>query len=82
MLLLYLGLSCTTPQPDFIEQWKQDKAQTIEDLRQLQNPMKQLLLVTQLSEAYPGQTQELCSILQDQQGRERCARINERPHLL
>lgn len=62
-------------------QWKSDQDALVRDLALVTDPIEQVALVEALTEAYPGETAALCELLPEGAGRERCDRINIRPHL-
>lgn len=64
-----------------ISQWKDEQDALVRDLIYVKDPIEQVALVEALTEAYPGETAALCALLPEGAGRERCDRINIRPHL-
>lgn len=64
-----------------VAQWGEDPAKVQAELGALPDPLAQVALVQALAEAYPGKTGQLCSTLPMGPGRERCQKLNERPHL-
>lgn len=68
-------------QNTLISKWSTDKISVIESLALEQNPLKKLLQITVLTEHFPGQTTELCVLLEQSVDRTRCEQLNQRPHL-
>ena len=76
--------ACGSPQDegeDWTVLWDRDPAAAAEQIRELADPVEQIAAVTELSESRPGSTLELCTLLAPGQARERCERLNARPHL-
>lgn len=61
--------------------WHDDREGLRRELSGVSDPVEQVALVEALTEKYPGETATLCEMLQAGAGKERCERINIRPHL-
>lgn len=61
--------------------WPSDAAGVTARVRAIPDEMTRTVVVARLAEAFPGATRELCSALPPGTSRERCERINNRPHL-
>jgi hypothetical protein len=71
----------TIDQNTLISEWSTDKRSVVEALTLEQNPLKKLLQITVLTEHFPGQTTDLCILLEQSVDRNRCEQLNQRPHL-
>lgn len=61
--------------------WNDDRAALERELSGVADPVEQVALVEALTQAYPGEIAQLCDILKDGAGKERCEKISIRPHL-
>lgn len=73
-------LACQTPTIDWEDSYRNSPSQVILDLQQIKDPTERLSIVESLQQAFPGQTEELCSVLPGTT-REYCIERNKRPHL-
>ncbi|MFT5684830.1 MAG: hypothetical protein ACI8RZ_005775 [Myxococcota bacterium] len=85
--MLFLLLACTTECPtadcrqaEILDLWPTDPAAATEHITALADPIEKVAVITTLTEGNPGQTTELCELL-DGDARTRCRRLNHRPHL-
>ena len=61
--------------------WHDDQEGLKRELTGVTDPVEQVALVEALTATYPGETAALCEMLEAGAGKERCERINIRPHL-
>ena len=66
---------------DLLSAWTTDPAAVQHKLTLEADELKKLHQITFLSERFPGQTQELCALLQNVTDQDRCMQLNARPHL-
>lgn len=78
--VLVLIFSCVASDKDWTKAYQDNPKQVLVELQQVKNPSERLSIVQQLQEAFPGQTEELCEVL-DVQTQEYCVERNRRPHL-
>lgn len=82
---MWLWLSgCTLFSEDNLTDWEQrytdSPEQVVALLETIDNPSERLSIVQSLQEAFPGQTEDLCTVL-DAAAQEYCVERNRRPHL-
>ena len=90
-----LALACKTAPPERVRDcadaacrlawadaaWTRDQADAIAQIRAMPDPLARSALVLSLSEQRPGQTGQLCLLLESGDTRVRCQALNNRPHL-
>lgn len=82
MLALLLALCCSSPsETDWVEAYARDPEGTRKQVLALEDPIRQEAAILTLSEAHPGRFRKLCAELTEANVRDRCERINARPHL-
>lgn len=64
-----------------VAMWQEDPKGLEARLTAIADPLERLSYVNVLVESFPGETSDLCTILPEGEGRERCERISMRPHL-
>ena len=73
-------LACQTPTVDWEESYRNSPSQVVLDLQQVEDPTERLSIVESLQQVFPGQTEDLCSVL-PKTTQEYCVERNKRPHL-
>ena len=73
-------LACQTPTTDWESSYRNSPSQVILDLQQIDDSTERLAVIESLQQAFPGQTEELCSVL-PKTPQEYCIERNKRPHL-
>lgn len=63
------------------QSWASSPENTFRELSEETNPIAVLAKVQYLIEKHPGTTSLLCPLLKEASSKERCERLNERPHL-
>lgn len=64
-----------------VEDWPGDPAGVTARVVAMNDQVARAVVVSKLGEAYPGQTMKLCDALPHGFSRDRCRRLNDRPHL-
>ncbi len=80
MLLFLALLACTQNKTDWSVHFKEDPSKAKMLLIEVQDPQERFQIVEQLTKEFPGQTQNLCTVL-PQKEEEYCNEKNLRPHL-
>ncbi len=82
MWLWLLGCALFSGQnsTDWEERYADSPEQVVAQLKTIDNPTERLSIVQSLQEAFPGQTEDLCAVL-DVSAQEYCVQRNRRPHL-
>ena len=81
--LIFILLSCRDPDPReaILEALQKDPAAAIEAAEAIEDPLERTVIITQLVEEFPHRTRPLCDALPTEIAKERCIRLNQRPHL-
>lgn len=64
-----------------VADWPADPAGVTQRVVAMKDQVARAAVVSKLGEAYPGQTMKLCDALPHGFSRDRCRRLNDRPHL-
>lgn len=88
VLLLWAPVGCESTcdtasciAEEAVATWPDDPAGVTARVRAISDEITRTFVVARLAEAYPGATGELCVALPVGISRERCERVNNRPHL-
>lgn len=84
ILLIISIFACTsTPSPKelILEKMKEEPHKAKELAEQIEDPIERTQIITEIVENYPHRTRILCEALPSKTSKERCFRINQRPHL-
>jgi hypothetical protein len=84
-LLLIISIFACTSEPSpkelILEKLKEEPHKAKELAEQIEDPIERTKIITEIVENYPHRTRILCEALPSAISKERCFRINQRPHL-
>jgi hypothetical protein len=77
----FIYLACIGQNNSMVKQF-QDKPEVVySQLKEIKDPIELLHEIEQLSKAFPGQTTNLCTLIENETSRTHCLNQNQRPHL-
>jgi hypothetical protein len=83
VFLIFTLLSCTTidPSTSILEALQESPEKGIAMAMAIEDPLQRTMIITELVQSYPNRSRPLCDALPTSISKERCIRLNERPHL-
>ena len=82
MVIITLFLACQSdPKKEIVEALQKDPKSAILAAQKIEDPIQRTLIITELVEEFPHRTRALCDALPTAVSKERCIRLNQRPHL-
>ena len=74
-------LTACTQDPSLEEMFAENPSSVYQYLSAVEDPLEKLSHIEQLSQIYPGQTEQLCDLIEESQAKEHCLSRSKRPHL-
>jgi hypothetical protein len=82
MVIINILFSCQSdPKQEIMDALQEDPQTAILAAEKIEDPIKRTMIITELVEEFPHRTRPLCDALPSTISKERCVRLNQRPHL-